>query len=512
MEQIGCIRSALFVDFDNIFIGLKRQQAEAAELFGTKPDRWVDWLEQDAPSGYRAASQPLRERRILVRRCYINPRSFQVYRPHFIRSGFEVVDCPPLTSQGKTSADIHMVIDMLDALAHSTRFDEFIVLSGDADFTPVLLRLRKHDRRTITLAIGPASPAYKASSDHLIDEGAFLEKGLGIETEDETERRRVALGNMDGATQGSLRRIAQEVEKSASITGRLEAVELPRVYKGFPEFVKKEDWLGFFSLRAMTEAVVEASSALELIEDDPWSVGFKKDAETSRPSAELPDFGQLASLVKTTVAESSKPVVLATLAHEVTETFGEGVRTSSWLGSGSFKGLIDRLDLGDLRLSQASPGYVFHPHRHEKFEAELKGSDVKVPKLSTIAERVSMLTGMPAIPPLAYAMVLEVMAKEINTHGYHLTRTSKAVRDRCAGKGIAVSRASVGFILKAIAFTGYHLGEGEESPLSLGRKLFENTLDLCARAQIDIGSQEHDEIRAWLLGQVTGVKSSEWDA
>ena len=42
----------------------------------------------------------------------------------------------------KTGTDIHMVMDVLDTLEHRTRFDEFIVLSGDADFTPVLLRLR----------------------------------------------------------------------------------------------------------------------------------------------------------------------------------------------------------------------------------------------------------------------------------------------------------------------------------------------------------------------------------
>lgn len=503
MKEEQCLRSALFVDFDNIFIGLKRQQAEAAELFATKPDKWVCWLEQSAPSGYGTSSQSPPERRVLVRRCYINPRTFQVYRPHFIRSGFEVVDCPPLTSQGKTSADIHMVIDMLDALAHSTRFDEFIVLSGDADFTPVLLRLRKHDRRTITLAVGPASPAYKASSDHLIDESVFLEKGLGIEADDDGEGCGITLGKVDGATRSILKRIAQKVEESASIAGRIEAVELPWVYKGFPDFSKKEDWLGFFSLRGMTEAVVETSSVLEIIEDDPWAVGIKEDSQALRQTSELPGLDQLASLVKETVAESSKPVVLATLAHEVTERFGEGVRSSSWLGSGSFKGLIDRLDIGKLRLSQASPGYVFHPGRHKKFETELKKADVKAPELSTIAERVSTLTGMPAISSFAYATVLEVTAKDVNAHGYHLTRTSKAVRDRCAGKGVAVSRASVGFILKSIAFTGHQLGDAEESPSSLGEKLFENTLDLCARAQIEVGSQEKDGIRAWLLGEVT---------
>jgi uncharacterized LabA/DUF88 family protein len=52
-----------------------------------------------------------------------------------------VIDCPPLTSQNKNGADIRMVMDILDALNHQTRFNEFILLSSDADFTPLLTRL-----------------------------------------------------------------------------------------------------------------------------------------------------------------------------------------------------------------------------------------------------------------------------------------------------------------------------------------------------------------------------------
>ena len=55
-------------------------------------------------------------RRILIRRCYLNPQSFSNFRPYFIRSAFEVVDCPPLTARGKTSTDIHLVMDVLDTL------------------------------------------------------------------------------------------------------------------------------------------------------------------------------------------------------------------------------------------------------------------------------------------------------------------------------------------------------------------------------------------------------------
>ena len=140
------VLAALFVDFDNIFISLEQQSKEIANQFATNPDKWLSWLEHSI--------QQSPERRILVRRCYLNPQSFADFRPYFIRSAFEVVDCPPLTARGKTSTDIHLVMDVLDTLNHSTHLTEFIIFSGDSDFTPVLLRLRKHNRHTVVLTAG----------------------------------------------------------------------------------------------------------------------------------------------------------------------------------------------------------------------------------------------------------------------------------------------------------------------------------------------------------------------
>ncbi|WP_338050857.1 MULTISPECIES: hypothetical protein [Ramlibacter] len=69
-------------------------------------------------------------RRLLVRRCYLNPNSYQVHRHAFLRAGFEIVDRPPDTSLGKTSTDIHLVLDAGDLLEHETGYDEFIVLNA----------------------------------------------------------------------------------------------------------------------------------------------------------------------------------------------------------------------------------------------------------------------------------------------------------------------------------------------------------------------------------------------
>lgn len=183
MEKNGSkserIRSALFVDFDNIFIRFKNEyNDDVANSFASNPENWVAWIEQEA-AGISEDGKPCC-RKLLVRRCYMNPEKFSDFRRKFTKLAFDVIDCPPLTEQGKTSTDMHLVIDSLDALAHPVPLDEFIILSGDADFTPLLRRLRRHDRLTTIFSAGPASAAYIASCDSMISVDKFISQALGI--------------------------------------------------------------------------------------------------------------------------------------------------------------------------------------------------------------------------------------------------------------------------------------------------------------------------------------------
>lgn len=169
------VYSALYVDFDNIYTRFLEADPEAARAFGTAPYRWVRWIENHA---LRILYGDGVRRRILKRMCYLNPQRYQEFRYHFIRSAFQVVDCPPLTTRGKTSTDIHLVMDCMDDLSHPTHFDEFIILSGDADFTPLLIRLQEHARRTLILSVGYSSPAYTSAASWRIREDWFLQQAL----------------------------------------------------------------------------------------------------------------------------------------------------------------------------------------------------------------------------------------------------------------------------------------------------------------------------------------------
>ena len=160
-------KAALFIDFDNVYPSLLNDYSESAARRFANPSRWMPWIESGA---YVTDREDLMgERSVLIRRCYGSPERMRPFRAYFVRSGFQVVDCPPLTTSGKNSADIVMTLDIADATEHRTRFDEFVILSSDADFTPVALRLRAYDRSTSILANQQTAAAFRSCCDVVID-------------------------------------------------------------------------------------------------------------------------------------------------------------------------------------------------------------------------------------------------------------------------------------------------------------------------------------------------------
>ncbi|HWM90273.1 MAG TPA: NYN domain-containing protein [Thermoanaerobaculia bacterium] len=520
------VRAALFVDFDNIYLGLQREDPTAAEQFATDPGHWLRWLQERLPldhvgTGLAAGTK----RKILFRRCYLNPSQFGRFRPYFTRSAFEVVDCPPLTSGGKTSADIQMVMDILDALGHATRFEEFIILSGDADFTPMLLRLSKHDRRSAVLAVGPASVAYKAACDLLIDQDTFLEEAIGVTV--------VPAGGAEGprttAMQELLRRIADKVYEKASAIGELVATDLPGIYREFTEFTSSTNWLGFNSLRGMTSAVIQARRDLEMLEGDPWRVrvgegpmdDLEGEEDQGRPvpaviSRERPTPAAYQALteeildyVRMLVSESEVAVPMARAAQMVISRFGDEVLDSRWAGAGTFRDLLEGSDSDAFAVSALKPGYLYDPQRHQLpangRPDELPSTD---PKLSSLAWRVHQLTDTPYLTPGEYALIFRHISEEVGRNGYFLTRTSKAVRDRCIEEGATVARASVNFILRGITFGGHRFGQNGDDDLTLAQAFFRNVMSLCDSAGLSLLDEEREILGEWILEELRRQPSS----
>jgi hypothetical protein len=450
------MKSLLFVDFDNVFSQLRQLQPDAAERFARHPSEWIGWLTSSL-----ALPEPHEEgerRRLLVRRCYLNPNWYQSYRHAFLRAGFEIVDCPPVTSQGKTSADIHMVLDIVDLLQYETRYDEFIVFSADADFTPVLRKLRRYDRRTTVLAIGFPSAAYQASADLLIDERLFLREALGFGL----------------ATS----------EASAGHGGQSPESRDPRVADGKPAVAEPES----------TSSTLVAPKAEPVVKVIPRLATPEELSEIA---------GRLWALVE----ESPQPVNAAQLASRLRQEHPEILE--NWNGLGTFKSFFRSLKLSRLLWVSGSSGRVLDPSRHE-LEGALPEQEPESPwsgaeSVFPMVREICVLTGAPMLAPKDLQAVICALAHVLKNQEFKLTTTVHSVCRQCfESEGLRVRPRDVNFLMRGMQMNGHVFGQGADDEVTLATRLFNQILFLCEREQRVLTQGEMSHISAWVKPEQIG--------
>jgi NYN domain len=493
-------KTALYVDFDNIFLNLAGEDRRAAQEFATAPQRWLRWIEEGMNENADGSeSSPVRN--VLVRRCYLNPQSFGNYRPYFTRSGFSVIDCPPLTTRGKNSADIVMVMDIIDALEHQTRFDEFVIMSGDADFTPVLHRLRMHDRRTTVLASGSgAAAAYKAACDHLIREDVFIEAGLRI-------------GESSSSLLGAIADRLYAVV-SASDDGAFPVAQLPQMLRRFPEFTVESNWLGFYSMRALVQALLERRPELRYEEGEVHRIVLSSPSPRNGqgPDAAAPPADSLRAAalerLRALVASSAEPVSLPRAAQELRSALGETVLATDWFGAGSFTAFLATFsELGFAVATTPPPGRLYDPERHS-----VSGSSplIALPsEMVALIRRINQVIDAPRLTPSQYRLVFEQIVEAVRESEYNLISTGRTVRDRCAERGAQISRQAINGVLRGLRYAGAFRTDTEYTADELARTYRDNMLKQLRTAGVALDGEELSLLDAWLsLGEAPAEPAS----
>lgn len=384
------LRSALFVDFDNIYSGLASLDRGAANSFATDPGRWLDWLERGVRRTDELGSHG-QSRRILVRHCYLNPQEFAAYRTGFQRAAFRVIDCPPLTRQAKTSTDIHMVMDILDLLRDDTYFDEFIILSGDADFTPVLLRLRAHDRRTIVLAVGPAAAAYINAADLLLTERDLFDNLFDREEEEYND----VLG-----------RIVAAFEEEVVRRGSMDVSAQVALLRTFDEFRSSTSWLGYGGHLRLAQHLCGASPRLSLRVADGGQ--FYVDPAVQRaaalgPQSDAGDLERRARQVLQELLQRGQPGhELVTVAAHIQAKLGIRLRREDgWFGQPSLQAwLADALPFGWRIVRRVGKQPLVAPVDLDLLDGdEVMEAPQPVTIQDPLLQRVRQMTDIPVLPP-----------------------------------------------------------------------------------------------------------------
>lgn len=516
------LKSALFIDFDNVYSSLYDTNPAAAKLFATEPGKWIDWLEKmdgeaflarqladfalESDSGEDEAPAPaIIRRRLLVRKCYLNPVPFSHYRGYYSRAGFSVVDCPPLTKNGKNAADIHMVLDIVDALRHDTRFDEFIVLSADADFTPVMLRLRAHDRRTVMLANRQAAQAYRAACDLVIDIDSFIEEAI-----DAPEPHNQAMPAYAPSYQPAARRGYDECIRSFAdlLLKRLQTWknvltldEMLAIAKSMPEFADSY-WFGCRTLTALMERLHQHQPALTANFDaDGKMVSVALNDATASAETATDWTPKIISMIENTVRNSLRPVPMARLSSDAIQLTGNLARATGWFGYNTFRSFVEAHVSADFTIISLHGGLLAHRtlHAQQLAEAPPQQTAGMPAELERIVATVVQITGAPRMTPDAYGEVYRAIGESITQAPYNLTETGKHVRDLCALHGWSIPRHTVNFVLTGVRYGGLDLAERPDAtPNDIAAAFLGNIEDACEAAQITLSDEEQALLRQWL--------------
>ena len=437
-------------------------------------------------------------RRIAVGRCYGNPvprrsgrdgvgdpTSFAYVRHNFMRAGLEVVDCPHLTSQFKNSSDIRIACDVRDYLDHATRFDEFIILSGDADFTPVLLSLRSHNRQTVIYTNAYTSPYYKAFADGRVEEDDLIRclmQGEPALPADDSQY----LPALEQATRTS----------TPALPPRQQQQPVPPPLTGPAA-----------TAAALTDAnrkrrtPSSADAAIQSLIDDFKAIG-----------------GEILELVLDVVENSEKPVPLAYLADRAQKTLGHAKTIgTNWAGSGGFLNFLTQNLPETLQLSDKPPHFVYNPAKHRLREemrpveppplpaaapapaparSKEQGSTGRLAELQRSITRIYEACQAPPLPPSEYQVLFALIAAEVRENGFTPERTAAAVVTRATEAGLKLSAKDVSFVIEAVDEVDPWL-EHTRSPSAVARAYRDYVFARCSQAGVQLSDDENQLVQVW---------------
>lgn len=128
---------AVFIDFENIALGVTPRAGGRRRV---KPEP-VDMK--------RVLERLVEKGKVVSKRAYADWARFSEYTTPLHELGIELTEIPDRGMTGKNSADIRLVVDAMELSYSKEHIDTFVVVSGDSDFTPLVLRLKENGKAVV---------------------------------------------------------------------------------------------------------------------------------------------------------------------------------------------------------------------------------------------------------------------------------------------------------------------------------------------------------------------------
>jgi uncharacterized protein (TIGR00288 family) len=87
--------------------------------------------------------------RVLVKRAYADWSRYRDARHELQNAGLGLIEMPSAREGAKNRADIQMAVDAMELAYSREHVDNFVIVSGDSDFTPLVGKLRELNKRVI---------------------------------------------------------------------------------------------------------------------------------------------------------------------------------------------------------------------------------------------------------------------------------------------------------------------------------------------------------------------------
>src|SRR6187399_13924 len=124
--------AALLIDFDNVTLGIRSDLAKELRTL----------LNSDVIKG-----------KVAVQRAYADWRRYPQYIVPLAENSVDLIFAPAYGTSKKNATDIRLAIDALELVFTRPEIGTFILLSGDSDFSSMVIKLKEYGKYVIGVGI-----------------------------------------------------------------------------------------------------------------------------------------------------------------------------------------------------------------------------------------------------------------------------------------------------------------------------------------------------------------------
>lgn len=234
---------AVFIDYENLALGTGPKGKGGKRKAGINPDMAIV-LERLVEKG-----------KVVSKRAYCDWQRFADAVSELHELGVQLIEIPDRGMTGKNCADIRLVVDAMEMCHAKEHIDTFVIVSGDSDFTPLVLKLKENGKTVVGVGLKDAtSEILAANCDEFIYYEEIVRAASGMPALDAIEEDKRPAFKLLFETIDALQREGYEVllPSLLKLTIRRKQPQFTETaygYRNFSQFLQDAEKRGYITMR-----------------------------------------------------------------------------------------------------------------------------------------------------------------------------------------------------------------------------------------------------------------------